>query len=355
MFKTKPFIKFFLLLLISCFLLLNFSFSAYSQTRRLDRLPVDMSTFSLSDLGAIEEDMTFNGILYPAGTRAINIIQLGAFFNTRLPNLTINTFLNSSGLTPSNVPISQMTFLQNFNVLGLVRFIPGLGNRRLRDVPVLSELYRQQIGSGWFSRRSIRSMLNRRGFGNLNIGQLTNLDTFSMADLPGTENTTIRRIPQWKDVSANEIPGLDRTPMRDYIDIPFQVPVALFDLPYSDQEAYRLRSVTGSYLEGFQVDCNKSACEHIELGPPITGSHWISGRSQLVLGGSGCLTGLEPTGRNPFGASFKVILMSTNESAGTAFFGMSFNFTIICGTSPYIIGPFPFYQAREKQPIILGF
>ena len=71
-------------------------------------------------------------------------------------------------------------------------------------------------------------------------------------------------------------------------------------------------------------------------------------------GGSGCLAGQEPTGRHPFGQGFKVVLTDTDEASGLAEFGIYFRFSLFCGTSPYIIGPFPWISQHEKDIIFLG-
>jgi hypothetical protein len=89
----------------------------------------------------------------------------------------------------------------------------------------------------------------------------------------------------------------------------------------------------------------------------------MSGKFQKVNGGFGILKALnggkEPTGRNPFGSSFKQVIWNIDEASGSVKTAMFFR---ICKTipfigrtcSPYFIGPVPFIEYREKDPIVLG-
>jgi hypothetical protein len=88
----------------------------------------------------------------------------------------------------------------------------------------------------------------------------------------------------------------------------------------------------------------------------------MSGKFQKVRGGFGILGklngGKEPTGRHPFGKSFKHVLWDVKESTGTVTSAMFFRICkrgwIDLGCSPYFIGPVPFFEYKEMDPIILG-
>jgi hypothetical protein len=81
-----------------------------------------------------------------------------------------------------------------------------------------------------------------------------------------------------------------------------------------------------------------------------------------VTGGFGVLSavndGKEPTGRHPFGDSFKVSIWDVDEAKGTVSTALHFR---ICkrglpdlGCTPYFLGPVPFLNYREKDPIFVG-
>jgi hypothetical protein len=95
----------------------------------------------------------------------------------------------------------------------------------------------------------------------------------------------------------------------------------------------------------------------------LYGRQWISGKYQQVKGGFGILGavngGLEPTGRHPFGDVFKVSVWDVDESTGTLSTALHFR---ICkrgmpdlGCTPYFLGPVPFLNFHEKEPIFTGF
>ncbi len=83
----------------------------------------------------------------------------------------------------------------------------------------------------------------------------------------------------------------------------------------------------------------------------------------MVKGGSGILDmvngGMEPTGRVPFGAVFKVVLSGTDESKGTGQFSIytrfcSNSFFAPLGCTPYFIGPIPVWSTKEKGFVLTG-
>jgi hypothetical protein len=180
--------------------------------------------------------------------------------------------------------------------------------------------------------------------------------------IPGLLDAPLNQFARWGETLIGEIPGLEDLPFADFFtDLGTLGPFALVDIVFGEKEAHRLNTVTGSDVVGFDYPCNQNNCAHIELAGPdwlgatfLHGKQWISGNSQWVLGGSGCLAGEEPTGRHPFGEGFKVVLTDTNEADGQAEFSIYFRFCTFCGCSPYIIGPFPWMSQYEKDIIFLG-
>ena len=137
--------------------------------------------------------------------------------------------------------------------------------------------------------------------------------------------------------------------------------IGIVDIAYGTAESHRQNTITGSYQEGFEVDCEED-CAYAELGNWSYGKQWISGKYQNVRGGFGVLGmvngGREPTGRHPFGNLFKVVVWDTNESEGlvdTALFLRSCQrFPIDLGCTPYFIGPVPFLSYHEKDTMFVG-
>ncbi|MEJ1934328.1 hypothetical protein WDZ92_29375, partial [Nostoc sp. NIES-2111] len=185
--------------------------------------------------------------------------------------------------------------------------------------------------------------------------------------IPNIQNASINRFANWQESKIIGVPGLstltwDNLPGLQSLDLSF---VAKVDLPLRDIEANRTRSISGSYQEGFNVPCLQNNCAHMEMSGigKTTGTQWMSGKFQKVNGGFGILKALnggkEPTGRNPFGSSFKQVVWNIYEGSGkvetTMFFRICKTIPFIGRTcSPYFIGPVPFIVYREQDPIVLG-
>ena len=143
---------------------------------------------------------------------------------------------------------------------------------------------------------------------------------------------------------------------------------ARIDFVYGSTETQRFNTISGSYNQGFQVDCQFN-CAYIELddleniGSGVRGSlegkQWISGLTQNVEGGRGCLKwingGKEPTGRHPFGGKFKVVVTEIDETTDTVQTSLYFNLCNWCGCTPYYIGPFQFLSYHTGDWIFIGF
>jgi hypothetical protein len=326
----------------------------------------DLSQLSLSDLGAVMRDGSFGNMSWRTGTPASEILQLGAFSETELPQMSMRYILEAIGLSPGQVSLEAAPFLKELSLKDFVDTIPSLGSIRLNRVAPFQALIGQKFGSDVaknLSNRTLSQLSRNPRFNSLSLEELPTLSNFSLSSIPGLTELPLEEFSDWESLPISNIPGLDRLPFKTYVsDLPdVNLPLAMADVVFSDEEADRTNTITGSYNEGFQVPCNQSNCAHIELAdlpgwPNFTqGKQWISGDSHWVSGGSGCLTGREPTGRHPLSKSFKVVLNETDEAAGQAQFSLYFRFAIFCGTSPYIIGPFPFYSVKEKDTVIIGF
>ncbi|GFE72067.1 hypothetical protein [Chroococcus sp. FPU101] len=326
----------------------------------------NFAELSISDLGTVMRDGSFGDISWRAGTPASEILQLGTFSDTKLPQMSMGYILKEIGLSPEQVSLEAASFLKKLSLKDFVDTIPSLGSTRLKQVAPFKALIKQQFGtdvSENLSNRTLSQLSQNANFSSLTLEELPTLNNYSLTSIPGLSELPIDKFTDWESLPISNIPGLDQLPFKTYLSdlIDVNLPLAMADVVFSDEEANRTNTITGSYNEGFQVPCNQSNCAHLELGdlpgwPKLMqGKQWISGDSQWVSGGSGCLTGKEPTGRHPFSKSFKVVLNETDEAAGQAQFSLYFRFAIFCGTSPYIIGPFPFYSVKEKDTVIVGF
>ncbi|MHC5819477.1 MAG: hypothetical protein ACYT04_27265 [Nostoc sp.] len=332
----------------------------------------DWSRFKFSDMIiSLSGSVTYSGTrgtetrTWTAGQSISEFMELGDFETPQLAieNLNLSTIASVQGINLSRLTLDDFQLTQWQTLPSLTEAIPGLGNRNVTSVkPVSDFLRRFGITGGTIGNASRNSRLR-----DVPLGRVINLKNYSLTSISDIQNTSINRFENWQDSKINGVPGLstltwDKLPGLETLDLSF---VAKVDLPLGDIEANRTRSISGSYQDGFNVPCLQNNCAHTEMSGigKTTGTQWISGKFQKVNGGFGILKALnggkEPTGRNPFGSSFKQVVWNIDDPSGSVETAMFFR---ICKTipfigrtcSPYFIGPVPFIEYREKDPIVLG-
>lgn len=333
----------------------------------------DWSQLKFSDL-IISDDgkVTYPGStgktetrVWSAGQSIALFMELGDFETPDLAieKLNLSTIARVQGLNLGQSKLSDLSLTEWQTLPNLVAAIPGLGSKSVTSVKPISDfLSKFGITNGTIGNASRNYRIR-----NVELGEVINLKNYSLTSIPNIQNASFNGFGNWQDSKINGVPGLsnltwDNFPGLNTLDLSF---IGKVDLPLGDLEANRVRSISGSYQEGFNVPCLQPSCAHFEasgLGK-ITGVQWISGKSQQVRGGFGILSalngGIEPTGRNPFGSAFKQVVWEVNEAEGsvqtTMFFRICKTIPFIGRTcSPYFIGPVPFIEYREKDPIIFG-
>ncbi|WP_414756428.1 hypothetical protein [Anabaena sp. CCY 9910] len=332
----------------------------------------DWSRLKFSDM-IISEDgsVTYPGSrgtetrTWTAGQSIAEFMELGDFETPQLAieNLNLSTIASVQGINLSRLRLDDFQLTRWQTLPNLATAVPGLGNRSVASVPPIRDFARRfGINSGTIANASRNSRLR-----NIPLNRGINLRNYPLTSIPNIQNASINRFANWQDSKIIGVPGLstltwDNLPGLRSLDLSF---VAKVDLPLRDIEANRTRSISGSYQEGFNVPCLQNNCAHMEMSGlgKTTGTQWISGKVQKVRGGFGLLSALfggrEPTGRNPFGSPFKQVVWNIDEATGSVETAMFFR---ICKTipfigrtcSPYGIGPVPFIEYRELDPIVLG-
>ena len=332
----------------------------------------DWSRLRFSDMIISES----NSVTYPgtrgtetrtwtAGQSISEFMELGDFETPQLAieNLNLSTIASVQGINLSRLTLDDFQLTQWQTLPNLVKAVPNLGNRNVNSVIPIRDFARRFGING----STIANLSRYENLSNVQLGRVINLKNYPLTSIPNIQNTSINRFGNWQDSRIDGVPGLstltwDNLPGLRTLDLSF---VAKVDLPLGDIEANRTRSISGSYQDGFNVPCLQSNCAHAEMSGigETTGTQWISGKFQKVNGGFGILKaindGQEPTGRNPFGSSFKQVVWNIYEGSGkvetTMFFRICKTIPFIGRTcSPYFIGPVPFIEYREKDPIVLG-
>ncbi|RCJ30497.1 hypothetical protein A6769_33485 [Nostoc punctiforme NIES-2108] len=303
---------------------------------------------------------------WQAGQSIGDFMELGDFedANLNIEKLTLRAISQALAIDLDGLKLDDFGIIKTQTLSDLVKAIPDLANQSARNVAPIADFFRQM---GISTNQRIGNVANYYNLDNIPLGNKIDLSKYKLTSIPGIENSSFDEFANWQDTLISDIPGLKDLSWNNFPTVPepdlsF---VGQVDLPLGDIEANRIRSISGSYQEGFNVPCNQNNCAHFEasgLGQ-TTGAQWISGKVQKVKGGYGILAvangGLEPTGRHPFGKSFKQVVWDIDESSGSVNTAMFFRFCkniLFLGRTctPYFIGPVPFITYHEKDPIIFG-
>jgi hypothetical protein len=322
-------------------------------------------------VGKVIEELGYNPDRdWEAGTPLAEFLFLGDLADaTKLEEWTLEAIASVVGEDLSTLALADFPLVGRQNLKSLVEAVPGLRDYDLEAVAPLAALVEQAYGSsvyGSYKNQPLERLLENSTLADLSLDQL-DLSAFSLDSVPAIAQTPLGDLPDWKQATIAEIPGLSKLPLERFLK-DLHGPGTIFarlDIALGEAEQQRLNTVTGSYQDGFAVPCDQSNCMHVELTDAgfildegIRGKQWISGKVQQVRGGSGCLAwmngGREPTGRHPFGPTFKVVLWDTHEADGTAQFVLFTRIQIFCGESPYFIGPLPWFSGREKELVFIG-
>jgi murein DD-endopeptidase MepM/ murein hydrolase activator NlpD len=305
------------------------------------------------------------------GDRPAEVFVLGDFQSSlNAERLSLDQIAQLSGMNLPNLRIADMPFLQNTTLSDLAEAVPSLKAFTLAEIPALANLIGGDLSQSLEEALSVDSLV-----GNLKISEY--LGDFSVLDIPNLDLTALSSFTNWQAMAIADIPGLADIELGALSEVMsvFSGVTATHDMTYGSKEHRKTPtqfSITGSNQAGFSVQCaQERGCAYVELEGTgkMHGAQWIAGGSaegqQMVEGGQGLLgvinNGEEPTGRQPFGGAFKVVLTETDEAKGTADFALYFN---VCakgaffdlGCTPYFLGPIPMpiLNSKEKGMVITG-
>ncbi|MDZ8226771.1 hypothetical protein [Nostoc sp. ChiVER01] len=304
---------------------------------------------------------------WSTGQSLAEVMELGDFEATEfnIEDFTLKDIADITGIQLKNLKLSDFETLDWQTLEDLAEAIPNLEDSEVGAIPPIQELVTKVTGST-ASYQTVGEVLdNYPELGEVELGKYIKLDKYKLTSIPGIQDAQLKDFTNWQNTTISKVPGLADVPFDQFPSVP--IPDVSFigkvDLPLGSLESGRWKSISGSYQAGFNVPCEKK-CGHIEVSgsETIVGAQWMSGKDQNVKGGFGILGSLnggkEPTGRHPFGKSFKQVIWDINEADGSITTAMFFRICkrgwVDLGCSPYFIGPVPFFTYREIDPIILG-
>lgn len=305
---------------------------------------------------------------WEAGESLSQIMELGDFDDSGLgiEEISLEYMADKLRLNLEEFSLADFELMKWQTLPDLIDAIPELEKLNVNKVLPIQDFFNKMgVNRG---NNTIGNILDKNPIlDDIPISKKIDLEDYSITEIPGIEKAQVQEFANWDDTLIAGVPGLNELPWSEFPRIltPTLAFIGQVDLPLMEVEANRTRTISGSYQEGFNVPCQQNNCAHMEIAGSAntTGVEWISGKFQKVEGGFGPLgmvfNGKEPTGRHPFGKSFKQVVWNINEAEGsvetTMFFRICKRIPIVGKTcTPYAIGPVPFITYREKDPIILG-
>jgi hypothetical protein len=332
------------------------------------KLP-DWTNISFSSLGGVLEGGEYQDRTWQAGDSLDRILKLDDITEDfAAEKFEVGQILDLGEVNLNNVSLEDFPLVGKQTLKQLVAAVPELGDLLTTEVAPIAELL---DAKGILSSLGVdgvvptlSQLVQDNIIGELSLNQI-DLEEFGLESIPNLDLAILEDFAGWENELIVAIPGLAEVPlaMMPIPLLPATGVVARIDGVWSKYESNKNRTVSGSNRVGFNYPCQID-CAHIELDDLenigtaeqglMEGNQWISGKYQWVDGGSGCLAGSEPTGRHPFGKGFKVVVWDPKEKNDTVETKIFFRFKILCGKSPYIIGPFPFLEYKVNDLIYLG-
>lgn len=349
-------------------------------------------------------------ISWQAGDAPVDVLRLGSLGDFGIEQMTLGQIAQLGGIDLEQIALSNYLLITGQTLRSLVQADPTLANLKLSQVPPISEMIQAKLQTLSMNRRvqprarlvsigdlaaaetdplsfdqlqgsSIADLANSEQFGNLSLEQI-DTGKYSLTSIPDLQNAKVGDFQGWQNSTPSQTPGLGTIELSQFTSSMGALGfLAQHDVTYGPKE-HRFtptrRSITGSDKVGFNYQCGQSnGCSYLELNSPISlgvlgdflglhGVQWIKGGTspggQMVPGGEGVLgalnNGMEPTGRLPYGSSFKVVLTETTESKGEGEFGLFFRYchhgVPELGCTPYFVGPVPWIPSHEKDFVIVG-
>lgn len=310
----------------------NITFSLLPAITQSGSISLDSITNEVTEelIEALDYDISR---IWNAGDSITSVLKLGDLADsTQIQDLALGQIADLTGLDLSAISLEDFSLSQWQTIESLARAIPGLKDLPLEQVKPIYDLVTSFLGSDLDISnlgQTIGDLLSLPEIGDFGLESL-DLSQYGILSIPGLIDSPLGQLNKWQDGFLQGVPGLEDLPFSSiFKGLLSGGYVALHDVTYGQAEARRLNTITGSNVDGYNVPCNQDSCSYVELSGPsslnaeaVHGKQWIKGGkdsdAQMVNGGSRLLKvvngGKEPTGRNPYGSAFKVVLSAIRFS-----------------------------------------
>jgi hypothetical protein len=334
---------------------------------------VEFEQISIADLGNVIAGGSISNEPirreWKAGDPLSTVLHLGDVPTLGVDQFSLEQIAEINQQTAQRIPLSRYKLLVSQPISSLLEAIPFLGNFAVRDVAPIAAL----LANSTDDTKPIVSVVGQGDLGRRSLQDLGNsLDRFTLEDLPNAAVTPIRNFPGWEQQTFDSVPGLSHVPLSK-MPLPLPNHSSLVARIVDISQESTGETVTGGIQVGFKILCpdkrhgisDSAACAGVlleDLNDNETNQRrWVLGAAQVVPGGFGELKplsspmgfepGYEPTGRNPFGETFKQILDTTGQTIRSS---LVFRVCTPASCSPYNQFAVPFISYRVGDLIVIG-
>lgn len=324
---------------------------------------------------------------WQAGERIEKIMKLGDIEEGLSPQaFSLEEIESLSEVSFDDLTLEDFPLIGEQTIASLVESHPALENLRVSQVPPIADLLGQEFGFDYDNYPLGNLVDSNSRLADLRL-DLIDLSEYSLDSIPDIKEVALEEFEGWQNQYVSQIPALNKVPLGKYKNAITNVGTIVMRIDgVWNYDTGLQRTVSGSKeAGGFNVPCAEpDICPHIELddiegiGRSIRlsneGLRWIGGKDPEranicprdpwgVKGGYGVLgqlnCGQEPTGRLPFGDTFKMVVWETDETTERVDFALFArkcfrSLFVDLGCTPYFIGPFPFLSFEEGDWIFLG-
>jgi hypothetical protein len=324
----------------------------------------------LADLPPIQSSGEDFGRTWRKGQTPDKFLNLGDLANALEPQVLSLESIGSSLPEPadlSEVRLASFPLAGRQTLAWLADIVPGMQTQIVQDNSVLNALVSSTAKTVDLSETLGEVLESNPTLRQVQLQEI-DLNPYKIRDIPNLAGVYLEKFVGWKDALIKDIPKLGNLPLGAY-PIPVEprgdLALRISEIGVeSSPEAQKMLSGSSAY--GFEVYCKN--CTSIQLIEEEDSEeednvqqqeddqeryYWVGGAFQQLEGGYGCLKGeKEPTGRHPFGETFKVVL--TRLDNGKVEASAYFRWATDCGMSAYRIGPVPLITYAEDSILFVG-
>ena len=203
--------------------------------------------------------------LWQAGQTADEYMLLGDFQDSfQLQRFSLADIGAVVGLDWEALRLADLALVGWQTIADLVQAIPDLADLPVQAVQPIADLLQGQVEVP----QTIADVVQNEVLAELSLGEL-NLEQYDLGVIPGLIDAPLETFQDWQQSVIDQIPGLADVPFANFPNpiVEQGVVVGMVDVVFGPAEGDRTNTISGSYVEGFNVPC-QTDCAHLEMAQP---------------------------------------------------------------------------------------